>query len=58
MADLSRSTAGVLGSALVIAAPGSGRAPPNSLAGVEPMLDHALETLGGHTEHTDATKTE
>ena len=51
MADLSRSLAGVLGSTLVIAVPGSKSGATESLAAVEPLLDHALETLGGHTQH-------
>ena len=51
LADLSRSTAGVLGSTLVIAVPGSPSGATESLHAVEPLLDHALETLGGHTQH-------
>ncbi len=53
MADLSRSLAGVLGSTLVIAVPGSKSGATESLAAVEPVLDHALETLRGHTQHAD-----
>jgi molybdopterin adenylyltransferase len=52
MADLSRSVAGVLGSTLVIAVPGSPGGALDSLAAVEPILEHALETLGGRTQHT------
>ena len=52
MADLSRSLAGVLGSMLVIAVPGSPGGALDSLAAVEAVLEHALETLGGHTQHT------
>ena len=52
MADLSRSLAGVLGSTLVIAVPGSKSGATESLQAIEPLLDHALETLGGHTEHS------
>lgn len=52
MADLSRSLAGVLGQALVVALPGSRTGALESLAAIEPLLDHALETLGGHTEHS------
>jgi len=55
MADLSRSLAGVLGNTLVIAVPGSKSGATESLAAVEPLLDHALETLGGHTQHDDST---
>jgi molybdopterin adenylyltransferase len=53
MADLSRSLAGVLGYTLVIALPGSVSGATESLQAVEPLLDHALETLGGHTQHLD-----
>ena len=52
MADLSRSLAGVLGSMLVIAVPGSTGGATDSLAAIEPVLEHALETLGGRTQHT------
>ena len=51
MADLSRSMAGVLGSTLVVAVPGSRGGALDSLTAIEPLLDHALETLGGHTQH-------
>jgi molybdenum cofactor biosynthesis protein B len=54
MADLSRSMAGVLASTLVIAVPGSRRGALDSLTAIEPLLDHALETLAGHTQHTKA----
>lgn len=55
LADLSRSMAGALGSTLVIAVPGSPRAALESLAAVEALIDHALETLGGRTEqHPEA----
>jgi molybdenum cofactor synthesis domain-containing protein len=48
-AILSRSFAGVFDGALVIALPGSPKAALESLAAVEPVLEHALETLGGDT---------
>ena len=51
MADLSRSMAGVLGTTLVIAVPGSRGGALDSLTAIEPLLDHALQTLGGHTQH-------
>lgn len=54
MADLSRSMAGVLASTLVVAVPGSRGGAVDSLTAIEPLLDHALETLGGHTQHTKA----
>jgi molybdenum cofactor synthesis domain-containing protein len=53
LADLSRSLAGVLGRALVVAVPGSTGGAMDSLAAIEPLLDHALETLGGHTQHLE-----
>ena len=51
MADLSRSMAGALGSTLVVATPGSRGGSLDSLSAIEPILEHALETLGGHTQH-------
>ncbi len=51
LADISRSLAGVLGGALVVAVPGSPSGAVESLAAIEPLLDHALETLRGHTQH-------
>lgn len=51
MADLSRSFAGVLRSCLIIAVPGSPSGALESLAALAPILDHALETLGGATQH-------
>jgi molybdenum cofactor synthesis domain-containing protein len=56
LADLSRSLGGARGSTLVIAVPGSPRAALESLAAVEALIDHAIETLVGHTqEHPIAT---
>jgi molybdopterin adenylyltransferase len=57
MADLSRSMAGVLGSTLVIATPGSRSGALDSLAAIAPILNHALETLGGDTQHGDGSNT-
>lgn len=56
MADLSRSVAGVLGRTLVIATPGSTGGALDSLAAVEGILEHALETLGGRTQHSDSAR--
>lgn len=50
-ADLSRSLGGVIGRSLVLALPGSRRGALESFAAVEPLLDHALDTLAGATEH-------
>jgi molybdopterin adenylyltransferase len=53
-ADLSRGVVGVIGRALVINLPGSPRGALESLAAIEGVLDHALETLGGPFDHDDA----
>jgi len=58
LADLSRSLAGVLGSTLVIAVPGSVSGATESLEAVEPLLDHALATLHGHTQHDESEAAE
>lgn len=49
-ADLSRSLAGVCRQSLVICVPGSPRAALESLEALEPLLEHALATLGGDTQ--------
>ena len=51
LADLSRSGAGVCGRTLVIFVPGSPHAALESLAAVEGILTHALETLAGPHDH-------
>ncbi len=51
MADLSRSLAGVRSGSLLVAVPGSPSGATESLDALAPLLGHALETLGGHTEH-------
>ncbi len=53
-ADLSRGVVGVIGRALVINLPGSPRGAMESLAAIEAVLDHALETLSGPYDHDHA----
>ncbi|MEX1172718.1 MAG: MogA/MoaB family molybdenum cofactor biosynthesis protein [Chloroflexota bacterium] len=50
-ADLSRGVVGVVGRTLVVNLPGSPRGALESLAAIEPVLDHALETLSGPFDH-------
>ena len=51
LADLSRSLAGVRGGCLVVCVPGSPSGAVESIDALAPLLDHALETLGGRTAH-------
>lgn len=51
MASLSRALAGVVGRSLVVNLPGSPKGALESLATLEPVLDHALETLAGPFDH-------
>ena len=51
LADLSRSGAGVAGRTLVLYVPGSPRGALESLAAVEGLLAHALETIAGPHDH-------
>lgn len=53
MAILSRAVAGVRGQTLIVNLPGSPRAALESLAVLEPVLDHALETLRGPHDHAE-----
>jgi molybdopterin adenylyltransferase len=53
-ADLSRGVVGVIGRALVVNLPGSPKGALESLAAIEPALDHALETLAGPFDHDEA----
>jgi molybdopterin adenylyltransferase len=51
MASLSRGVVGVRGRCLVVNLPGSPRGALESLASLEPVLAHALETLAGPFSH-------
>ena len=51
LADLSRGVVGVRGRTLIVNLPGSPKGALESLAAVEPVLDHALETLAGPFDH-------
>ena len=51
LADLSRGVVGVIGRTLVVNLPGSPKGALESLAAIEPVLDHALETLAGPFDH-------
>jgi molybdopterin adenylyltransferase len=51
LADLSRAVVGVRGRKLIVNLPGSPKGALESLAAVEPVLDHALETLAGPFDH-------
>lgn len=51
MADLSRGVVGVRGRTLVVNLPGSPKGALESLAAIEAVLDHALETLAGPFDH-------
>jgi molybdopterin adenylyltransferase len=50
-ADLSRGVVGVVGQSLVVNLPGSPKGALESLAAIEAVLDHALETLAGPHDH-------
>jgi molybdenum cofactor synthesis domain-containing protein len=55
LASLSRSVVGVRGRALIVNLPGSPRGALESLAAIEPVLEHALETLAGPYDHAGWT---
>jgi molybdenum cofactor synthesis domain-containing protein len=51
MADLSRGLVGVRDRTLIVNLPGSPKGALESLAAIEPVLGHALETLAGPFDH-------
>lgn len=51
MADLSRGVVGVRGRTLIINVPGSPRGALESLAAIEAVLAHAIDTLAGPYDH-------
>jgi molybdopterin adenylyltransferase len=51
MADLSRAVVGAVGTALIVNLPGSPKGALESLAAIEAVLPHALETLAGPFDH-------
>jgi len=57
-AALSRAVCGVRGRCLILNLPGSPRGAVESLAAVADLLPHALDLLGGKTEHASAHSTE
>ncbi len=50
-ADLSRGIAGIVGSTVVVNLPGSPKGATESLQAILGILPHAIEHLGGDTEH-------
>ena len=56
-AYLSRAVAGILNRCLIVNLPGSPRGALDSLAALEPILDHALVTVAGPFEHESRPET-
>ena len=52
LADLSRAVVGVRGRTLIVNVPGSPRGALESLAAIEAVLEHAIDTLSGPYDHT------
>lgn len=51
MAALSRAVCGIAGRTLIVNLPGSEKAVAENLDALEPVLPHALQLIGGDTEH-------
>ena len=51
MAALSRGLCGIAGRTLIVNLPGSERAVRENLDALAPVLPHALQLIGGDTEH-------
>jgi molybdopterin biosynthesis enzyme MoaB len=56
MADLSRGLVGVRRGTLIVNTPGSPKGAIESFDAIEPVLEHALETLAGPYDHATSSK--
>ena len=56
MADLSRGVVGVRRGTLIVNTPGSPKGALESFEAIEPVLEHALETLAGPYDHATRSK--
>lgn len=56
LADLSRGLVGVRRGTLIVNTPGSPKAAIESFDAIEPVLEHALETLAGPYDHATRSK--